>query len=393
VINNNHWSSLNPSIFVGPEFVNRFAQPVPIPEHIGEPSTIKHVFLIIKENRNYDPVLGDLPQGNGDPSIAVLANATPNLHALVKRFPLLDNAYAPSWASADGHNWIVGSGSFYSNDNMAPDWVRAYPYTSTDALTYTPRGFLWSAAQKKGLTVKLYGEYSRGPDVQRNPATDESYTWGDFYNTALCIEGKIPAATCVTLTQVPFTADTEISNVPSAAKILDPHYPSFDLTIPDQYRVDYWLPIFNQQVATNTVPNLTILWLPSDHSNGVSSGYPLPALMVADNDLAVGRVVEAISHSNVWESTAIFVEEDDASDDVDHVDGHRMTSYVFSPWTAPPQAPNQGKVVHTIYTQENINRTIEQILGFEPLTQFDLVASPMFDAFGKVPDFTPYTCA
>jgi YVTN family beta-propeller protein len=387
VINNNHWSSLNPSIFVGPEFVDRSARPVPIPKHIGEPSVIKHVFLIIKENRTYDAVLGDLPQGNGDPALAVVANAAPNLHALVKRFPLLDNAYAPSWASADGHNWIVGAGSFYSNDNMAPDWIRAYPYTSTDALTYNPRGFLWSAAQKKGLTVKLYGEYSRGPDVQRNPATGQPYAWGDFYNTALCIEGKIAAATCATLTQVPVTADTEISNVPSAAKILDPHYPSFDLTIPDQYRVDYWLPIFNQQVATNTVPNLTILWLPDDHTGGA----PLPAAQVADNDLAVGRVVEAISHSNVWGESAIFSEEDDASDDYDHVDGHRMTSYVFSPWTAPPQAPDQGKVVHTIYTQENINRTIEQILGFEPLTQFDLVASPMFEAFGEVPDFTPYT--
>ncbi|MCL2449997.1 MAG: hypothetical protein FWD17_13705, partial [Polyangiaceae bacterium] len=336
VIQNNHWSGLNPNIFVGPEFVNRFALPVPVPVHIGEPSTIDHVFLIIKENRTYDTIFGDLPQGNGDPALAVLAQATPNEHSLIKRFTLLDNAYAPGYASSDGHNWITSCGSFYSNDILVPDFIRSTAYTSTDALTYTPRGFLWSAAQRKGLSVKVYGENSRGPDVQPNPATGTPYTWSDFYNTALCIEGKIPAATCATLTQVPFTADTEVSNVPSAEKILDPHYPSFNLTVPDQYRVDYWLPIFNEQVATHTVPNLTIMWLPSDHTNAITSGYPLPADMVADNDLALGRVVEAISHSAVWNSTAIFVEEDDGGDDVDHVDGHHIGSLVISPWTAPP---------------------------------------------------------
>jgi YVTN family beta-propeller protein len=391
VINNNHWK-FNPNISVGAEFVDSSARPVPVPQHIGEPSTIKHVFLIIKENRTYDQMLGDLPQGNGDPSIAIFAPDVPNQHAFVKRFPLLDNTYAPSRQSADGHPWIVTSGSFYSNDILSPDWIRSYPGgNSNDAMTYTPRGFLWSAAQKKGLSVKLYGEWSNGSSVKANPTTGKAYAWGDFYNTSLCIEGRIAAATCQTLTQVPFTADSESSNVPSAQSILDPHYPSFNLTIPDQYRADYWLPIFQQQVATNAVPNLTIMWLPDDHTNGTSSGSPSPHAYQADNDLALGRIVEAISNSTVWKDSAIFVEEDDTQDGVDHVDGHRMPAYVISPWTAPPQAPNQGKVVHTIYTQENINRTIEQILGLEPLTQFDLVASPMFDVFGTAPDLTPYT--
>jgi YVTN family beta-propeller protein len=391
VMNNNHWTTYNPNIFVGPEFANRFARPVPVPKHIGEPSVIKHVFLIVKENRTYDQILGDVPQGNGDPNIAIFAPGTPNQHALIKRFPLLDNVYAPSRQSADGHNWIVGSGSFYSNDILSPDWIRSYPYTGNDAMTYTPRGFLWSAAQKKGLSVKLYGEYSLGPTIQRNPATGSGYTWGDFYNTALCIEGKIAAATCQTLTQVPFTADSEQAQAPSAEKILDLHYPSLNLGIPEQYRMDYWIPIFEQQVATDTVPNLTIMSLGCDHTNGVSASYPAPINYQADNDLGLARLVEAVSNSKVWESSAIFVEEDDSQDGVDHIDGHRMPAYVISPWTAPPQSANQGKVVHTIYTQENINRTIEQILGFEPLTQFDLVASPMFDAFGEVPDFTPWT--
>jgi YVTN family beta-propeller protein len=391
VMKNNHWS-LNPNIFVGPEFANRSARPVPVPQHIGEPSSIKHVFLIIKENRTYDQILGDVAQGHGDPNVAIFASATPNQHAFIKRFPLLDNVYAPSRQSADGHPWIVTSGSFYSNDILSPDWIRSYPGgNSNDALTYTPRGFLWSAAQKKGLSVKLYGEWSNGPTVAPNPATGNAYTWSDFYNTVLCNEGKIAQTTCQTLTQVPFTADSEASNVPSAQQILDPHFPSFNLTIPDQYRVDYWLPVFDQQVATNTVPDLTIMWLPNDHTNGTRTGYPLPINYQADNDLALGRIVEAISNSKVWENSAIFVEEDDAQDGVDHIDGHREPVYVISPWTAQPQASDQGKVIHTTYTAENINRTIENILGLEPLTQFDLVASPMFDVFGDVPDFTPYT--
>lgn len=409
VLNNNHWA-FNPSIFVGPEFVDRSARPVPVPKHIGEPSTIKHVFLIIKENRTYDVELGDLPQGNGDPSTAALAVATPNVHALVKRFPLLDNTYAIAHSSADGHHWITSSGAFYEGTVWWDEATRGSGFYYDDALDNSPRGFLWSAAQKKGLLVKLFGESGVGgaglaatgtpcttpglsppsacPGVQPNPATGQPYSWADYYNTALCIEGKIPAAICATLTQVPFTAVTEASRVPSAQRILDPHYPSFNVTVPDQYRVDYWLSIFEQQVATNKVPNLTIMWLPMDHLGG---GGPLPAAEVADNDLAVGRVVEAISHSKVWESSAIFIEQDDPGGDPDHVDSFRMPAFVISPWTARPQAPNVGKVVHTIYTPENVNRTIEQILGFEPLTQFDLVASPMFDAFGEVPDFTPWT--
>jgi hypothetical protein len=386
VIANNHWD-LNPNIEIDPEFINRYAPPVAIPQHIGEPSLIKHVFLIIKENRTYDQMLGDLPQGNGDPSIAVFASADPNQHEFVKRFPLLDNVYAPSRQSADGHPWIVSSGSFYGNDIQSPDWIRSYPGgNSDDPLSYTPKGFLWSAAQAKGLSVKLYGEWSNGPTVAKKPGGG-NYTWSDFYATAMCKEGLEPASSCI----VPDNSDTETSAVPSANMILDPHYPSFNLTIPDQYRADYWLPIFKQQVATNSVPNLTIMWLPDDHTNGTSNGYPSPANYEADNDLALGRIVEAISQSNVWDKTAIFVEEDDAQDGVDHVDGHRQPVYVLSPYTVPPQAANVGKVISTTYTAENINRTIENILGMKPLTQFDLVASPMFDVFQNTANLAPYT--
>ncbi|HEY1950197.1 MAG TPA: hypothetical protein VGG97_24520 [Bryobacteraceae bacterium] len=385
VINNNHWN-LTTNIQVGPQYVDTKAKPVAVPRHIGEPSLIKHVFLIIKENRTYDQMLGDVPWGNGDPTLAVFARALPNQHALVKRFPLLDNVYAPSRQSADGHPWIVMSGSFYSNDILSPDWIRSYPGgDANDALTNTPKGFLWTAAEAKGLSARLFGEWGNDAKVAKKP-NGAKYTWSDFYSTALCKEGKAPAANCV----VPDGTVTVASPVPSAAKILDPYYPPFNLIIPDQYRMDYWIPVFQHLDAENQVPNLTILWLPDDHTAGTTKGQPYPINYEADNDLALGRMVDAISHSKVWAQSAIFVEEDDSQGGVDHVDGHRQPVYVISPYTAAPQAPGQGKVIHTTYTAENINRTIENILGMTPLTQFDLVASPMFDAFQDTPDLMPY---
>jgi YVTN family beta-propeller protein len=379
VISNNHWDSKH--IHIGNEQVDPNAGPVAIPVHIGEPSLIKHVFLIIKENRTYDQMLGDVQQGNGDASLAVFGANVPNQKALIKRFPLLDNMYAPSRQSADGHPWIVESGSFYSNDIESPDWVRSYPGgNSNDALTYTPRGFLWSQAEKLGLKVKMYGEWSGAQSISG------TYTWADFYDTALFKETQGAQGKNI----VPDDSVTETTTVPSAAKILDPHYPSFNTGIPDQYRVDYYLPQFKQQVASNTVPNLTIIWLPDDHTSGYTSGFPVPTSAQADNDLALGRIVEAISNSSVWAKSAIFVEEDDAQDGVDHVDGHRQPVYLISPYTVAPQSPGVGKVVHTTYTAENINRTIEHILGLTPLTQFDLTVSPMFDCFQDKPNVEPF---
>ena len=386
VFENNHWN-LTTNIEVGKEFIDPRAVPVAIPKHIGEPSLIKHVFLIIKENRTYDQMLGDVAWGNGSPELAMFASAVPNQHALVKRFPLLDNVYAPSRQSADGHVWIGMSGSFYSNDILSPDWIRSYPGgNSDDALTYTPKGFLWTEIQQMGLTAKLYGEWSgAGTTVAKKP-DGSAYTWTDFYKTSMCKEGKAPVSDCI----VPDNAVHVTSEIPSAQKIIDPHFPPFNLDIPDQYRVDYWVKDFQRLVAANQVPNLTILWLPDDHTAGTSKGHPLPINYQADNDLALGRMVDTISHSKIWGDTAIFVEEDDSQGGSDHVDGHRQPVYVISPYTAAPQAPGKGKTIHTTYTAENINRTIENILGAKPLTQFDLVVSPMFDAFQDKPDLTPY---
>ncbi|HMK87306.1 MAG TPA: bifunctional YncE family protein/alkaline phosphatase family protein [Steroidobacteraceae bacterium] len=379
VVSNNHWDSK--SVRLDERRASPSAAPVAIPAHIGEPSLIKHVFLIIKENRTYDQMLGDVPQGNGDASLAVFGGNIPNQKALIRRFPLIDNAYAPSRQSADGHPWIVESGSFYSNDIESPDWVRSYPGgNSDDALSYTPRGFIWSQAEKKGLNVKMYGEWSGQQSISGN------YSWADFYNTALYKESGGKQGANI----VPDNSDTETTAVPSASAILDPHYPSFNTGIPDQYRVDYYLPLFEKQVATNTVPDFTILWLPDDHTSGFTSGFPVPQSAQADNDLALGRIVEAISHSSVWPTTAIFVEEDDAQNGVDHVDGHRQPIYVISPYAVAPQSPAVGRVIHTTYTAENINRTIEHILGLDPLTQFDRTVAPMFDCFQNTPNTAPF---
>ncbi len=384
---NNHWSS--PNIHVEPKYADPGAAPVAIPAHIGEPSLIKHVFLFIKENRTYDQMLGDVPQGNGDPSLAVFGANIPNQKAIVQRFPLLDNVYAPSRQSADGHPWVVESGSFYSNDILSADWIRSYPGgNSNDALTYTQKGFLWSGAEKMGLNVKMYGEWSAGYTIATKP-DGTAYSWADFYNTHLYkISGGTQGANIV-----PDNSDTESAAIPSVSAILDPHYPSFNLGIPDQYRADYYIPILQAQDAAGAVPNLTIIWLPDDHTAGTTTGLPLPNNYQADNDLALGRMVEAISNTSAWPSTAIFVEEDDSQDGVDHIDGHRQPVYVISPYTVPAQSPGVGQVIHTIYTQENVNRTIENILGLQPLTQFDLTASPMFDVFQNTPDTTPFVHA
>ncbi len=380
VFANNHWD-LSTNIEVGSQYVDPHAVPVAIPKHIGEPSLIKHVFLVVKENRTYDQMLGDVTWGNGAPALAVFAPAVPNQHALVRRFPLLDNTYAPSRQSADGHTWIGLSGVFYSTEIMSPDWLRSY---GEDTLDYTPQGFLWTAAAARGLSVKLYGEWGVGA-VGKKPGGG-TYTWSDFYHTAMCKEGREPASACI----VPDDAVRVTSPIPSVAKMMDPHFPPFNLKIPDQYRMDYWIPEFKRLDAANQVPNLIIMCLPNDHTAGTTKGQPYPSNYQADNDLALGRMVEAITHSKIWPDSAIFVEEDDSQSGTDHVDGHRQSVYVISPYTVAPQAPGQGKSIHTTYTAENMNRTIENILGIPPLTQFDLVASPMFDVFQNTPDPTPF---
>ncbi len=371
VMQNNHWD-LTVNTQIGPKYVNPSAPPRAIPEHLGEPSLIKKVFLIIKENRTYDQLFGALPGGNGDASLAVFGNYVPNQIALLNRFAFLDNVYAPSRQSADGHPWIVTGESAYSNGILSPYWVRSYPGgNSNDVMTYTPRGFLWDRALAAGHTARLYGEWSNHYTVP------SKYTWSDWYYYSQILEGKVKGHSPIKPTD-----DTEYpGNIPHLHALLDTHFPSFNLGIPDQYRVDYWLPMFQNQVATNTVPDLTVMWIMCDHTAGGATGFPIPAAEQADNDLAVGRIVEAVSNSPIWNQSAIFVEEDDAQNGVDHIDGHRQPVQVISPYVVP----SNGQADHTTYTAASMNRTIEQILGITPMTQFDLVASPMRTVFTDTP--------
>jgi len=391
VIQNNHWDLKINTAMRTPTATNA----VVIPRTIGDPSLIKHVFLLIRENRTYDQVFGNMNRGNGDPSLAVFGKIWVNSQALATRFPLLDNFYSPGRQSADGWPWIVSAIAPYPDDVQSPDWTRSYPSNADDAMVYTPKGFLWQAATQKGLTVKLYGAYSWYYTIDGNSPDANPYSWASWYLFSQCLEAhnNDPTA-CPKSASIPMdeSSNVEHNSNKSMVDLLDPHYPEFNLGIPDQYRVDYWLPKFNAQVANNTVPSLSLFWLSSDHTGGGGGPGtgPTPLAQQADNDLAVGRIVEAISQSSVWNQSAIFIEEDDAQNGVDHVDGHRSPGIVVSPY-ARQNAPSAD---HTTYTSLNMDRTIEQILGMTPLTQFDLVASPMRTVFSETPsdwDFTPFT--
>jgi hypothetical protein len=349
------------------------------------------VFLIIRENRTYDQILGDVAAGNGDPSLAVFGGKdTPNAHALVQRFPLFDNFYDPSRQSADGHQWITEGMAPYSDDIQSPDWVRSYPGGNAgDSLAYQNKGFLFSEAAAAGLPVKIYGEYVEYDTFKQPNGSTSEPSWSAFYADSQCFEGgpgcAAPGVPGETTLYFQNTVRAH-SSVPAVYNHLIQNFPQFDLGIPDQFRVDLWVQDFNKDVKAGTVPALSILWVMDDHTGGP----PTPDAEQADNDLAIGRIVDYISHSNVWPTSAIFIEEDDAQNGVDHIDGHRSPGYIISPYAVQNEPTD-----HTYYTQVNMTRTIEQILGLAPMNQFDLVASPMRTGFvkGTPPstNFMPWT--
>jgi YVTN family beta-propeller protein len=368
VFENNHWDlTQNIKSAAGGSPNTR---PVAIPAKIGDPSLIKQVFLIIRENRTYDQILGDVAAGDGDPSLAVFGGKdTPNAHKLVKRFPLFDNFYDPSRQSADGHQWITEGLAPYADDIQSPDWNRSYPGGNAgDALAYQNKGFLFSEAAAAGLPVKIYGEYVENDTFKQPNGSTTEPSWSEFYADAKRFEAGLEKTL-----YYQNTVQAE-SSVPAVYDHLIKNFPQFDLNIPDQFRVDLWVQDFKQDVKAGTVPALSILWIMDDHTGGP----PTPDAEQADNDLAIGRIIDYISHSNVWATSAIFIEEDDSQNGVDHVDGHRSPGYIVSPY-----AVQSGSTDHTYYTQVNMTRTIEQILGLPPMNQFDLVASPMRTAFVK----------
>jgi YVTN family beta-propeller protein len=360
--------------------------PKVIPAHLGGSSRIKHVVVIVRENRTYDQVLGDLGQGNGDPGdVQFGQQVTPNAHALATRFGDLDNFYDEGTLSADGHNWLVQAEANDYTEKEFGAFYRSYPSQGGDALAYQRDGFLWNAAQKAGLDVQNFGEYIYNP--YSLPATGQNglvLDWNHWYAESQWLEdghqGPEPIPN-------PCQYAYAQSDIPSLQAITDRCFPNFQLAIPDQYRVDQWLPKFQHQEQTGSMPNLTFMWLMTDHTGATgvanSNTEPDPVAQVADNDLAVGRVIDTISHSKFWKSTAIFVVEDDTQNGVDHVDGHRGPAFVVSPYSA-------SGVDDQYYTQLNMVRTIEQILGIKPMNQEDLAAEPMYSAFTQHPDNTPY---
>lgn len=340
------------------------AKPVPVPLHLGDPSTIKHVFLIVKENRTYDQVFGDEPKGNGDPSLAQFGKqATPNLHALAEQFGLFDNTYDVGTNSAEGHNWVMEADNPEYVESQAGEYERSYD-SEDDALGHQRSGFLWTGAEAAGNTVRDFGEYHQF--LTKPAGADWSAFYCDAQNMAKTGEG-------------PSLQVQSSSPIPSLNQVSVPGFPKFDLGIPDQYRYQIWKQDFEKYGPAN----LNMMWVMDDHTGG--GGNPNPIAQVADNDLAVGKIVDEISHSKYWKDSAIFVVEDDTQNGVDHVDGGRGPIEIVSPWA------RHGVVDSHYYTQINMVRTIEQILGIQPMNQKDSAAEPMRNAFTDAADFTPFT--
>ncbi len=336
-------------------------KPLPVPARIGDPSTIKHVFLIVKENRTYDQVFGDDPRGDGDPTLAQFGEAvTPNQHAMERQFGLYDNTYDVGTNSAEGHNWLMQADDPEYTESSAGEYLRSYD-TEDDALGHQASGFIWTGAQAAGKTVRDFGEFQQ---FLTKPA---EATWQNLY-----CDARNMAATGAA-TQYPLLSS---SPIPSLNDVSVPGFPKFDTAVPDIYREQIWQRDFQQHGPAA----LNMFWLSSDHTGGP----PNSAAQVADNDLATGQIVDVISHSEYWKDSAIFVVEDDSQAGLDHVDGHRAPIQIISPWA------RHGVVDSHYYSQITMVRTIEQILGIHPMNQLDTVATPMAAAFTETPDYTPF---
>lgn len=324
-----------------------------IPEmHSGERSKfIKHVFYIIKENRTYDQVLGDLPQGNGDSALCLFPReVTPNTHRLAETFTLFDNFYADAEVSADGHNWSVAA---YATDYVEKLWPTLYGHRggSYDFEGGTPiaapsSGYIWDEVIKKGLGFRNYGEY-----VWHDKKHKGFYKANNAY-------------------MQPYSSTT---------------FPCFDLSIKDTTRYRIWKEEFEQFIAADSLPAFNLIRLPNNHTAGTKKGFPTVQAMVADNDYALGLFVQAISQSQFWKSSIILVVEDDAQNGSDHVDAHRSLLMAISPYI------KHGFVDHNLYSTSSVLKTIELILGLPAMTQFDLAATPLLFAISNKADFSIYT--
>ncbi|HYR44281.1 MAG TPA: bifunctional YncE family protein/alkaline phosphatase family protein [Terriglobia bacterium] len=325
---------------------------------------IDHVFYVIKENRTYDQILGDLGQGNGDPTLTQYGwNITPNHHRLAQEFVTLDNFYTSGVTSADGHQWVTQSFVTDYLERAFGRWPRGYPFTGNDPLAFASTGFIWDQAKDSGLSVRVFGEFTTLSSGGGRP-------WSDYYKDARASKQSLSVHSR--------------SSIAAMEPIVEQSYPGWALNIPDIFRSRIFRGKLRAFDRERNLPNLVIIFLPNNHTAGLVHGYPTPASMVADNDLALGEIVEAITHSSYWPRSAIFVTEDDSQDGVDHIDGHRTVGLVISPFV------KRGRVDSIYYNQTSMVRTIEELLGMPPMNKFDAAALPMRSIFTNEPDFRPF---
>ncbi len=324
---------------------------------------ITHVIYIVKENRTYDQMLGDLPQGDGDSSLTFFPRAVaPNHHALAERFGIFDRFFVNAEASPDGHNWSMAAyttdylqktvPSNYSGRGRTYDWEgtnRGRIPENDDDVSEPANGYLWNLAQRADVSFRNFGEFVIPAETDRDDPMPAGYR----------------------------------GNKPFLRAHTNPDYPSYNLKIRDQKRADVWLAEFAHWVKDGAMPRLQILRLPNDHTSGARAGDPTPRAHVADNDLALGRIVEALSRSPFWANTVVFVLEDDAQNGPDHVDSHRSPFFAISPWAA-------GGVSHRFANTTDVLATIEELLGLGTLSQFDHFGRPLHDIWRTAPDLRPY---
>ncbi|MBN9296773.1 MAG: bifunctional YncE family protein/alkaline phosphatase family protein [Filimonas sp.] len=316
----------------------------PVPSKVGAVSPVKHVFYIIKENRTYDQVLGDVKGGNGDSSLVLFGeNITPNQHALVKEFVLLDNFYCDGEVSADGHNWSMGA---YATDYLEKTWPTSYggrggTYSAEGnrEIANNKGGFIWDNCKRAGVSYRSYGEFADG--------------------------GK--------------------PNIPTLKGHICTSYTGWDLGTRDTVRFGQWKHDFDSLLAVNALPQFNTVRFGNDHTEGLKKGRPTPYAHVADNDLAVGMFIEYLSKSPVWKESVVFIIEDDAQNGPDHVDAHRTTAYIAGGYV------KRHHVDHTMYSTSSMLRTIELILGLPPMTQYDAAAEPMWRCFDTIPNMMAFT--
>ncbi|OAT80870.1 alkaline phosphatase family protein [Desulfotomaculum copahuensis] len=404
----------------------------PVPRYVGGSSPIKHIFFIVRENRTYDQILGDLSRANGDPSLVLFGrDVTPNAHKLSEQFVTMDNYYADAEVSVQGHAWTAGA---YSNDYVEKNtpllYSNRYPHYDGGVvpITYPPNGYIWKTLSEKQVPFKVFGEnyylhsglyyVLAGTLGADDPLTSSYYQFlrqadgrdgtgimGKFFDRFKSYAGKQDPAELKKLLSDDSSFRNDLSTILTGGTALAGrmmqnrqllqavagylshyqfNYRGWDLQYSDLNRAWVFNRELEREIKNGSVPAFSYIWLPNDHTAGVKTGYLSPQQLVAQNDRALGEIVEKISHSPIWKDSAIFVTEDDAQNGSDHVDAHRTVGLVISPYV------KHGTVNHTHYDQVSMLRTMELILGLPPMSMYDAAALPMYDVFTAKPDKKPY---